>query len=82
MVGSNTSEIQIRKVSKLRKELEKMTLEEREDVYQLKPDRADVIVPACEIFEFILKELKVKNFFVPKIGLSDGMIYDLYLNHQ
>lgn len=82
MVGSNTSEIQTRKVSKLRKELEKMTLEAREDVYQLKPDRADVIVPACEIFEFILKELKVKNFFVPKIGLSDGMIYDLHLNHQ
>jgi exopolyphosphatase/guanosine-5'-triphosphate,3'-diphosphate pyrophosphatase len=82
MVGSNTSEIQIRKVSKLRKELEKMTLEAREDVYQLKPDRADVIVPACEIFEFILKELKVKNFFVPKIGLSDGMIYDLHLKHQ
>lgn len=82
MVGSNTSEIQIRKVTKLRKELEKMTLEAREDVYQLKPDRADVIVPACEIFEFILKQLKVKNFFVPKIGLSDGMIYDLHLNHQ
>lgn len=82
MVGSNTSEIQIRKVSKLRKELEKMTLEAREDVYQLKPDRADVIVPACEIFEFILKELKVKNFFVPKIGLSDGMIYDLHLKHS
>lgn len=82
MVGSNTSEIQTRKVSKLRKELEKMTLEAREDIFQLKPDRADVIVPACEIFEFILKELKVKTFFVPKIGLSDGMIYDLYLNHQ
>ena len=82
MVGSNTSEIQTRKVTKLRKELEKMTLEAREDIFQLKPDRADVIVPACEIFEFILKELKVKTFFVPKIGLSDGMIYDLYLNHQ
>jgi exopolyphosphatase/guanosine-5'-triphosphate,3'-diphosphate pyrophosphatase len=82
MVGSNTSEIQTRKVSKLHKELEQMTLEAREDIYQLKPDRADVIVPACEIFEFILNELKVKSFFVPKIGLSDGMIYDLHLNHQ
>ena len=82
MVGSNTSEIQTRKVSKLHKELEQMTLEAREDIYQLKPDRADVIVPACEIFEFILNELKVKSFFVPKIGLSDGMIYDLYFNHQ
>ena len=81
MVGSNSSEIQIAKVTKLRKELQNMTLEAREDVYQLKPDRADVIVPACEIFEFILKQLKVKNFFVPKIGLSDGMIYDLHLKH-
>lgn len=81
MVGSNSSDIHVAKVVKLRKELEKMSLEAREDVYQLKPDRADVIVPACEIFEFILKELKIKTFFVPKIGLSDGMIYDLHLKH-
>lgn len=82
MTGTNPNEIQVSKMVKLRKELEKLSLEEREDLYQLKPDRADVIVPACEIYEFILKQLKVKTFYVPKIGLSDGMIYDMHLNHS
>ena len=82
MIGTNPSEIQLSKMIKLRKELAAMTLEEREDQFQLKPDRADVIVPACEIYEFILKTLKVKKFYVPKIGLSDGMVYDMHLMHS
>lgn len=82
MAGTNPNEIQLSKMVKLRKELEKLSLEEREDLYQLKPDRADVIVPACEIYEFILKQLHVKTFYVPKIGLSDGMIYDMHLKHS
>lgn len=82
MIGTNPAEIQLSKMVKLRKELETMSLDEREDQFQLKPDRADVIVPACEIYEFILKSLKVKKFFVPKIGLSDGMIYDMHLMHN
>lgn len=82
MIGTNPSEIQLSKMVKLRKELEAMTLEEREDQFQLKPDRADVIVPACEIYEFILKTLKVKKFYVPKIGLSDGMVYDMHLMYS
>lgn len=82
MVGANPNEIQLGKMVKLRKELENLTIEEREDLYQLKPDRADVIVPACEIYEFILRQLKVKTFYVPKIGLSDGMIYDMHLRHS
>ncbi len=82
MAGTNPNEILVSKMVKLHKELEKLSLEQREDLYQLKPDRADVIVPACEIYEFILKQLKVKTFYVPKIGLSDGMIYDLHLKHS
>lgn len=82
MAGTNPNEIQLSKMVKLRKELEKLSLEEREDLYQLKPDRADVIVPACEIYEFILRQLHVKTFYVPKIGLSDGMIYDMHLKHS
>ncbi len=47
--------------------------------FQLKPDRADVIVPAAEIYIFILELLKVTEIAVPKIGLTDGIVYDLYL---
>jgi exopolyphosphatase/guanosine-5'-triphosphate,3'-diphosphate pyrophosphatase len=49
--------------------------------FQLKPDRADVIIPACDIYSYIFKELKVNSFAVPKIGLSDGIIYDLHLKY-
>jgi len=59
-----------------------LSLEQRRvEYYQLKPDRADVIVPACDIYSFIFKELKVREFYVPKIGLSDGIVYDLFLNY-
>jgi exopolyphosphatase/guanosine-5'-triphosphate,3'-diphosphate pyrophosphatase len=65
----------------LREELAKYNLEDRMEKFQLKPDRADVIIPACDIYSYIFKELDVKSFAVPKIGLSDGIIYDLHLKH-
>lgn len=61
--------------------LKSMTFDERMSEYQLKPDRADVIVPACEIYEYILRKLDCTEMFVPKIGLSDGMIYEMHKNH-
>jgi len=83
LIGAQYSDpVQVRKMIKLRKELDKLTLEQREDQFQLKPDRADVIVPACEIYELIFKQLKIKEFYVPKIGLADGMIYDLHLKEK
>lgn len=62
----------------LRDELNGMSIAERVDVYQLKPDRADVIVPALNIYIYILEELKSKKIIVPKIGLSDGMVYQMH----
>ncbi|MBI2259240.1 MAG: ethanolamine ammonia-lyase reactivating factor EutA [Flavobacteriia bacterium] len=71
--------IKVRDLKKLRNRLNVLSIEERMDLYQLKPDRADVIVPACDIYLSILKKLKVNELFVPKIGLSDGIVYDLFL---
>ncbi len=83
ILGAQQSEmISLRKMHKLEEELAALSIEERIDKFQLKPDRADVILPAIQIFTFILKKIKTQNFFVPKIGLSDGMIYDLYLDEQ
>ncbi|MES2587844.1 MAG: exopolyphosphatase [Bacteroidota bacterium] len=83
ILGAQQNEqISLRKMTKLREELAALSLEERIDKFQLKPDRADVIIPAIDIFTFILKKIKTKDFFVPKIGLSDGMIYDLYLKEM
>jgi exopolyphosphatase/guanosine-5'-triphosphate,3'-diphosphate pyrophosphatase len=59
-------------------QLNSMSIEERIDAFQFKPDRADVIEPACEIYKFIAREIGAEELFVPKIGLSDGMIYSMY----
>jgi exopolyphosphatase/guanosine-5'-triphosphate,3'-diphosphate pyrophosphatase len=58
--------------------LNSYTLEERIDVLGLKPDRADVIVHASKIFTTIMKTADIEDIFVPQIGLSDGIVHDLY----
>ena len=55
-----------------------LTPEPRMDEYNLKPDRADVIVPASEIFLCLAEKLKSEYIYVPEIGLSDGIIDQLY----
>ena len=54
-----------------------LTFQERMTKFDLKVDRADVIVPAMEIFIFIMEKLKVNSISIPKIGLSDGIIVDI-----
>ncbi len=58
--------------------LNSYTYQERMDVLGLKPDRADVIVHAARIFITIMKTADIEDIFVPQIGLSDGIIHDLY----
>lgn len=58
--------------------LKSFTLLQRIEKLGLRPDRADVIVPAAEIFIFITNIIKVKSLLVPKIGMADGLIFQLY----
>lgn len=58
------------------------TYEERVEVLGLKPDRADVIIPAAKIFLTMMKHADIEDIFVPQIGLSDGIVHDLYERHK
>ena len=49
---------------------------------KLKPDRADVIVPAAEIFLEVATYVKATGIIVPTIGLSDGIIDSLYTQNM
>tara|TARA_B100001287_G_scaffold233022_1_gene204322 strand:- start:16816 stop:17712 length:897 start_codon:yes stop_codon:yes gene_type:complete len=64
----------------LNKELKSLNLQDRMKKYQLRPDRADVIVPAIDIYTRVISKFEAKFINVPKVGLSDGMIYQMYLN--
>ena len=66
----------------LYEELLPLTPEARMDQYALKQDRADVIVPAAQIFLRIAEVIGATRIFVPVIGLADGIIDDLYLKEK
>ncbi len=57
--------------------LNSFSLKDRINVLGLNQDRADVIIPACEIFMSIMKWANIKNLYVPTVGLVDGIIQTL-----
>ena len=68
------------KLSQLFKLLEEMNYEERVLKFDLNPDRADVIVPAARIYLKALEWSGGQKIYVPRFGLSDGMIKYMYKN--
>lgn len=57
--------------------LNAFSLKDRINVLGLNSDRADVIIPACEIFLTLMKYGRLRQIIVPRVGLADGMIQTL-----
>ena len=57
--------------------LNSFSLKDRINVLGLNQDRADVIIPACEIYLTVMKWAATKSIYVPKVGLVDGIIQTL-----
>ena len=60
------------------KELSNFTVAERMRLYKFREDRADVIVPALQIYINVMRWANTEEIYVPKIGLVDGLIQHLY----
>lgn len=60
--------------------LKQMSYQDRISELSLNPDRADVIIPATKIYISAMKWSGATKIYVPKIGLSDGIIKSLYYN--
>lgn len=60
------------------KEFSAVNLEQRIKLYKLREDRADVIVPALQIYINVMRWTDMDEIYVPKIGLADGLIQSLY----
>src|SRR6202012_5863182 len=60
------------------KEFSSFNLEDRMRLYKLREDRADVIVPALQIYVNAMRWAGAQEIYVPKIGLADGLIQHLY----
>ena len=73
-------EIKLNDLDKIYQKLKSLTYEERISEMALNPDRADVIVPATEIFMSLLQWGNINKVLVPKFGLSDGLIIEMHTN--
>ncbi|HVW96759.1 MAG TPA: hypothetical protein VHA56_12390 [Mucilaginibacter sp.] len=65
------------KLKSLYNYLTSFSLKDRINVLGLNQDRADVIIPACEIYLAVMKWANIKNIYVPTVGLVDGIIQTL-----
>jgi exopolyphosphatase / guanosine-5'-triphosphate,3'-diphosphate pyrophosphatase len=70
--------LQIELLKDYHKEFSSFSLEDRMRLYKLREDRADVIVPALQIYINVMRWANAAEIYVPKIGLADGLIQHLY----
>ncbi|MDO9300369.1 MAG: Ppx/GppA phosphatase family protein [Anaerolineales bacterium] len=74
--------ITLEELDKLVETLSRMKVEERMRKFKLKPDRADVILPASIVLQMIAHEAKIKEVTIPNVGLKDGVLWDMAYNLQ
>ena len=65
-------------LKKYYKEMNGLTVAERMSRYAIREDRADVLVPALEIFNNVMTWSDIDKIFVPKISVADGLIHSIY----
>jgi exopolyphosphatase/guanosine-5'-triphosphate,3'-diphosphate pyrophosphatase len=70
------------KLKSLKEMIESHSIEERVQILDLNPDRADVIIPASKIYLTVMKMAEISRIYVPQIGLADGMIHLLYEDYK
>jgi exopolyphosphatase/guanosine-5'-triphosphate,3'-diphosphate pyrophosphatase len=73
----NSEPLSYIKLKALYNYLNSFSLKDRINVLGLNQDRADVIIPACEIYLTVLKCAGIKSIYVPSVGMVDGIIQTL-----
>lgn len=70
------------RILEMRKMIESYSLEERIYKLQMNPDRADVIVPASDIYLKVMEWAHASSILVPDVGLKDGMMLMMFEKHR
>ncbi|TSJ37277.1 exopolyphosphatase [Mucilaginibacter corticis] len=73
----NNAPLTFVKLKSLYDYLDSFSLKDRINVLGLNQDRADVIIPACEIYLSVMKWAGIKSIYVPSVGMVDGIIQTL-----
>ena len=78
---SDEKTITLAKMKKVRTNLNFFTFDDRIIKLGLKPDRADVIMPAMKIYMSVMKWGGIRGISVPQIGLADGLVRIMYRDY-
>ncbi len=78
VVGTPGGQLSRRRIREVVQALEPMSIEERIRSHGLKPDRADVIVPAGKVYYQVMKWADIKAMVVPKMGVADGLLSQMF----
>lgn len=69
--------VTVSELESLEEKFSNMTVEQRMKKLNLRPDRADVILPATMMLYMIAREAHVKEIQIPRVGLKDGVLWDM-----
>ncbi|MFM2316017.1 MAG: hypothetical protein RLZZ155_349 [Bacteroidota bacterium] len=70
--------IAVKELETLLRTLSKLTPHERVKKYSIRPDRADVIVPALNLYTQVANSANIEKIFAPKFGLADGIVLKIF----
>lgn len=77
-IKGSKRELPLETIQSLYLQMKPLSIEERMEQFCLKEDRADVIIPATEIFLMVAQDLKCSSILVPNISLADSIVDGLY----
>lgn len=79
---SKSKKMSLDKLMRTQDILKNLSTDDLLNKLQLNPDRADVIIPASDIYISVLKSAGAKHIIVPEVGLKDGINYYMYQMHH
>ena len=70
--------VTVKELETLLRALSKLSTHERVKKFAIRPDRADVIVPALNLYTQVANSANIEKIFAPKFGLADGIVLKLF----
>ena len=70
--------VTVKELETLLRALSKLSPHERVKKFSIRPDRADVIVPALNLYTQVANSANIEKIFAPKFGLADGIVLKLF----
>jgi exopolyphosphatase/guanosine-5'-triphosphate,3'-diphosphate pyrophosphatase len=74
---SSKGGISYSELSEMIEKLRGMSIKDRIEKLELRPDRADVIIPAAMVVQAVLRQAGLQKILIPYVGLKDGLMWSM-----